>query len=96
LNDPTGRPARWRSARTPIMATVKSHAWKWSGGDPRLILARLAQYIAAPPHGLNVVLAVRGVGKLLAQLADKNVDDFDLRLVHAAASLSSATWSWRI
>jgi hypothetical protein len=46
-------------------------AWNLSGGNPRLVLARLAQYIAAPPYRLDVVLAVRGVGELLAQLADE-------------------------
>src|SRR5450759_43454 len=32
----------------------------------------------------NVVLAIRRAGELLAQLANKDVDDLDLRLVHAA------------
>jgi hypothetical protein len=49
-----------------------------------LVLVWLAQYMAPPPHRLDVVLAVRGLGELLAQLADENVDDLDLRLVHAA------------
>ena len=55
--------------------------------EPTSPAVKAAQYIAPPPHRLDVVLAVRGVGKLLAQLADKNVDDFDLRLVHAAVKI---------
>src|SRR5262249_22754049 len=59
-------------------------AGKLSGGDPRLVLSRLAQHIAAPPHRLDVILAVRGAGELLAQLAHKNVNNFALRLVRTA------------
>jgi hypothetical protein len=51
------------------------------GGDPHLFLALLAQHIAAPPHRLDVVLATRRVGQLLAQLADEDVDDLELGLV---------------
>jgi hypothetical protein len=32
---------------------------------------RLAQHIAAAPHGLDEVAAFGGVGELLAQLADE-------------------------
>ena len=49
-----------------------------------LVLGRLAQHVAAAPHRFDVVLAVRGVGELFAQLADEDVDDLQLRLVHAA------------
>src|SRR5262249_44843409 len=52
--------------------------------DARLVIRRLAQHVAAAPHRLDVVLAARGVGELLAQLADEDVDDLELRLVHAA------------
>src|SRR5947207_895825 len=62
----------------------KSCACKLSGGDPRLVLGRLAQHIAASPHRLDVILTVRGAGELLAQLAHKNVNNFALRLVRAA------------
>ena len=48
----------------------------------------LAQYIAAPPDRLDVVLAPRCVGELLAQLADEDVDDFHLGFVHAAVKLA--------
>src|SRR5262245_24294002 len=58
-----------------------------SGRDPRLVLARLAQHVATAPHRLDVVLAVRRVGELLAQLADEHVDDLELRLVHAAVEM---------
>src|SRR4051794_29124076 len=53
----------------------------------RLVLVRLAHLITAAPHGLDVVLAVRGVIELLANLADKNVNDLDLRLVHPAVKI---------
>ena len=43
--------------------------------------------VTAAPHGLDVVLAVRGVGELLAQFADEDVDDLQLRLVHAAIEI---------
>src|SRR5258707_9076329 len=45
---------------------------------------RLAQHVAAAPDGLDEVAPFRGVGELLAQLADEDVDDLQLRLVHAA------------
>jgi hypothetical protein len=59
-----------------------SDAWKLSGGNPRLILARLAQYIAAAHTVSIVVLAARGVGELLAQLAG-----LALRLGHSAVKI---------
>ena len=52
-----------------------------------LVLGRLAQHIAAAPHRLDVVLAVRGIRKLLAQLADEHVDDLEFGLVHAAIEM---------
>src|SRR5215471_19708137 len=55
--------------------------------NARLVVRRLAQHIAAAPDGLDVVLAVRRVGELLAQLADEHVDDLELRLVHAAVEM---------
>src|SRR5687768_1129199 len=36
---------------------------------------RIAQHIAAAPDGLDIVGAIGGGGQLLAQLADKDVDD---------------------
>src|SRR5438132_12638225 len=58
-----------------------------SGRYACLVLGRLAQHVAAAPHGLDVVLAARGVGELLAQLADEHVDDLELGLVHAAVEV---------
>src|SRR3954453_13253845 len=46
-------------------------------------VVRLAQHVAAAPDGLDVVAALRGIGELLAQLADEDVDDLQLRLVHS-------------
>src|SRR5262245_32926909 len=55
-----------------------------SGRDPLVGLVRLAQHVAAAPHGLDEVAAFGGVGEFLAELADEDVDDLQLRLVHAA------------
>jgi hypothetical protein len=52
-----------------------------------LIPTRLTQYVAPAPHRFNVVLAIRRHGELLAQLAHENIDDLDLRLVHAAVEM---------
>src|SRR5215204_1127233 len=63
-------------------------AWKRATSrldrHPLFRLRRLAQDVAAAPDRLDVVLARRGVGELLAKLADEHVDDLQLRLVHAA------------
>src|SRR5262249_52031566 len=61
--------------------------WSVSGRNTRLVVRRLAQDVAAAPHGLDVVLAAGGVGELLAQLADEHVDDLEFRLVHAAIEM---------
>jgi hypothetical protein len=45
---------------------------------------RLAQHVAAAPDGLDEVAALGGIGELLAQLADEDVDDLQFRLIHAA------------
>src|ERR1700722_8006787 len=58
-----------------------------SGGNALFDLLRLAQHIAAAPHGLDEVAAFGGVGQLLAQLADEDVDDLQFRLVHAAIEM---------
>ncbi len=55
-----------------------------SGGNALFLLVRLAQHVAAAPHSLDEVAALGGVGELLAQLADEDVDDLQLGLVHAA------------
>src|SRR5262245_27090267 len=56
-------------------------------GDARLVVGRLAQHVAAAPHRLDVVLAVAGIRELLAQLADEDVYDLELGLVHAAVEM---------
>src|SRR5689334_4495221 len=60
---------------------------KSSGGNLRLVVTGFPEHVAAAPHGLDVVLAVRRVGELLAQLADEHVDDLELGLVHAAVEM---------
>jgi hypothetical protein len=69
---------RWPAASTKL--NLRRH--------PRLNRVRLTQQVAPAPHGLNVVLAIRRLGELLAHLAHKNVDDLDLRLVHAPVKLA--------
>src|SRR5215475_288830 len=65
----------------------KGCSWKSSGGNPCAILPWLTQYIATPPHRLDVIPAVRCIGELLAQLADEHVDDLEFRLIHAAVEV---------
>src|SRR5215470_9131896 len=55
--------------------------------DARFVVRRLAQHVAAAPDRLDVVLAVGRVGELLAQLADEDVDDLELGLVHPAIEM---------
>src|SRR5579872_1587711 len=49
--------------------------------------ARLAQDVTAAPDRLDIIAALRGHGQLLAQLADEDVDDLQLGLVHAAIEM---------
>src|SRR5919107_4662478 len=58
-----------------------------SDRDSLIRFGRLAQHVAAAPDRLDVVLALAGVGELLAQLADEDVDDLQLGLVHAAVEM---------
>src|SRR3954468_20173618 len=53
-------------------------------GDALFRFGRLAPHPAAAPDGLGVILALGCIGELLAELADEDVDDLQLRLVHAA------------
>src|SRR5688572_13308441 len=59
----------------------------------QLLLVSLAgagqvpQHIAAAPNGLDVVLAAGRGCQLLAELADEDVDDLQLRLVHPAIEM---------
>src|SRR5215475_16152165 len=55
-----------------------------SGRNTLIKIVWLAQHIATAPDGLDEVAAFGGIGELLAQLADEDVDDLQLRLVHAA------------
>ena len=59
-------------------------ARKLSGGNTRRILRGLAYYVAASPDRLDVVLAAGCVGEFFPQLADEDIDDLHIRLVHAA------------
>src|SRR5258705_12162180 len=52
-----------------------------------LLLGGIAQHVAAAPNGFYVVFAVAGNHELLEQLADKDVDDLKLGLIHAAIKM---------
>src|SRR5689334_20443027 len=81
-----------RSSNESSRAQVK-HAWAWArspsrlGGDACFVFTRFAEDVPAAPHGLDIVLAVRCIGELLAKLTDEDVDDLQLRLVHAAVEM---------
>src|SRR5271163_3839803 len=57
------------------------------GRNPDLRLALLPHHIPAAPDRFDKFLATRRVGELFPQLADENIDDFHLRLVHAAVEV---------
>src|SRR5216684_1394938 len=59
----------------------------WSGRNALFDLVRFAQHVAAAPHGFDEVAAFGGVGELLAQLADEDVDDLQFGLIHAAIEM---------
>src|SRR4051812_2125399 len=48
----------------------------------------LAEHVAPPPDGLDVVSPARCRRKLLAQLAHEHVDDLQLGLVHAGIQVA--------
>jgi hypothetical protein len=51
------------------------------GGDRRCL--RVAKHVPAAPYGLDKVIAAFRMREFLAQLTDKDVDDFELGLVHS-------------
>src|ERR1700680_2165028 len=58
----------WEERARRLRGTLRSAASRWNLG---FVLGRLAQHVAAAPDRLDVVLAARGVGELLAELADE-------------------------
>src|SRR5215472_11883699 len=48
---------------------------------------RISEDIAATPHRLDVMTATGRLRELFAQLADEQVDDLDLGLVHPAVEV---------
>src|SRR5579864_819422 len=62
----------------------RGRTFRRSGGDALVEIVRLTQHVAAAPDGLDEIAAFGGVGELLAQLADEDVDDLQFRLVHDA------------
>src|SRR5262249_43267077 len=97
----TGAPsARFPNPPLPSKHLPSFRARVFSGGKPAstfpenalgslrcLLLRRIAQHVAAAPDRLDVMLTVRCSSELLAQLADEDVDDLELRLVHAAIEM---------
>ena len=57
------------------------------GGETQFL--RLAQHITAAPDGLDIIVPAAGEAQLLAKLADEDVDDLELGLVHAAVMPTS-------
>src|SRR6185437_9678001 len=55
--------------------------------DSLFAVLRIAQHIAAAPHGFDVIVAVDRRRQFLAQLADEDVDDLEFGLVHAAIEM---------
>src|SRR5438552_18085163 len=77
------RPPDRRRRRTRALSTTSSPAWL-AGRLVGRRLDRVAQHIAAAPDGLDVMIAACRLRQFLAQFADKDVDDLELGLVHAA------------
>ena len=70
------------SAASPIIAGTKilRAYYECRGRHKRWA----TQYVASTPYGLDVVFAARRLSQLLAQIADKHIDDLELRLVYTA------------
>src|SRR5205823_14996899 len=81
---PNKNPAIRGGVQSGGVSLAARHKPCGSGGDELFDLVRLAQHVAAAPHGLDEVAAFGSVRQLLAQLADEDVDDLELGLVHAA------------
>src|SRR5215813_6220223 len=58
-----------------------------TGSGRHVRVSGIAQHVAATPDGLDIVLATGGRLQLLSQLADEDIDDFELGLVHAAIKM---------
>jgi hypothetical protein len=82
-----GRTAQKQSgARRPPRRSYATTDEPLLGGN-RVVVAWIAQHVAAPPDRLDVMLATGRRLQLLAQLADEDVDDLELGLVHAAVEM---------
>src|SRR6516225_7266434 len=77
--------------RCPLL-TQSGHGWQGarilSGGNRCGSFGLLAQYVATPPDGFDVVLAARCTSEFFSQLADKDVDDLHLWFVHTAVEIA--------
>jgi hypothetical protein len=52
-----------------------------------LLLGWRSQGITLTPDSLDIVLAIRGIGELLAQLPDEDINNLRLRLIDAAVKM---------
>src|SRR5205085_6856703 len=57
-------------------------------GNPCGSLGLIAHYVATPPDRLDVILAARCASEFFSQLADKDVDDLHLWLIHPAVEIA--------
>ena len=54
---------------------------------PLFFVRGFPQHVAATPHGFEVVFAAGGVGQFFAQIAEEDVNDFNLRPVAATVKV---------
>src|SRR3546814_15684779 len=78
-----------RSTRTdtlfPYTTLFRSKGKRAASGDAAHLISffvDIAQHIAATPDRLDIIVALAGQRQLFAELADKDVDDLQLGLVH--------------
>src|SRR5215475_14173247 len=68
-------------------AAIRYRRHRPSGAERWRYLTRIAQQVASTPNGLDIGFAVRRLCQLFAQMADKHIDDLDLRLVNSAVQV---------
>src|SRR5262245_20587385 len=74
----------WRAPMCRSLRLAKTRSRAASSTAPSW---GFAQHVPAAPHRLQVVLAVRGIGEFLAQLADEHVNDLLFGFVEAAIKM---------
>src|SRR5215468_11191945 len=84
---PNKNPAIRGGVHSTDASTSARDGTKQSGRNTLIQIVWLAQHIATAPDGLDEVAAFGGIGELLAQLADEDIDDLQFRFVHAAIEM---------